>query len=327
MIKILKLLTLIFSSILVYSNKSFAQAGVNNEFNFFTDVLGSKGIKAAIGLIFFLYTYKNSVKLFNWIEDQTFGTRDYVLTKCELIHFEIKPERVTFILVFMYFGFSILIFGVMAVFGRFGAGAFLAGLTSLIMWRLPRPIMNTLVERRIKVYKSQMVDALQLLSNGLRAGLSLPQSLGMVVDELPKPVSQEFNTVLQQTKIGVPLEEAFENLVKRVPTQDNDMFVSSISILKETGGNLSEVFDTIAGVIRERVRLAQKIETYVAQGFFQGLVIFMMPFALGAMFAISDPESMAPLFDTVIGNIMLVVALIFDLLGGYVILKITDIKV
>lgn len=304
-----------------------AQKAAKNEFNFFTDILGSTGLKGAIGLIFFMYTYKNSVKLFNWIEDQTFGTRDYILTKCELIHFEIKPERVTYILVFLYFGLSVIVFGIMAVFGKFGSGAILAGLTSLIMWRVPRPFMDWLVNRRITVYKSQMVDALQLLSNGLRAGLSLPQSLGMVVDELPKPVSQEFNTVLQQTKIGVPLEEAFENLVKRVPTQDNEMFVSSITILKETGGNLSEVFDTIAGVIRERVRLAQKIETYVAQGFFQGLIIFMMPFALGLMFAISDPESMAPLFNTVIGNIMLVVALIFDLLGGYVILKIVDVKV
>lgn len=304
-----------------------AQKPVKEEFNFFTDVLGSTGLKAAIGLIFFLYTYKNSVKLFNWIEDQTFGTRDYILTKCELIHFEIKPERVTYILVFMYFGFSVIVFGIMAAFGKFGSGAILALITSLIMWRVPRPFMNYLVNRRINTYKSQMVDALQLLSNGLRAGLSLPQSLGMVVDELPKPVSQEFNTVLQQTKIGVPLEEAFENLVKRVPTQDNEMFVSSVTILKETGGNLSEVFDTIAGVIRERVRLAQKIETYVAQGFFQGLIIFMMPFALGIMFAISDPESMAPLFNTIIGNIMLVVALIFDLLGGYVILKIVDVKV
>lgn len=327
MIKLKEILIFTLSFFVATTTTSFAQKGVEDNFNFFTDVLGSVGLKAFIGFIFFTFTYKNSVKLFNWIEDQTFGTRDYILTKCELIHFEIKPERVTYILIFMYFGFSVIIFGIMGILGKLGTGAVLGGITSIVMWRLPRPIMDFLVNKRIKAYKSQMVDALQLLSNGLRAGLSLPQSLGMVVDELPKPVSQEFNTVLQQTKIGVPLEEAFENLVKRVPTQDNDMFVSSITILKETGGNLSEVFDTIASVIRERVRLEQKIETYVAQGFFQGLVIFMMPFALGAMFTISDPESMAPLFDTVIGNIMLVVALCFDLLGGYVILKITDIKV
>lgn len=306
---------------------AFAQKVAEPSFDFFTDVLGKKGLALAIGVMFFMFAYKNSVKFFAWIEDQTYGTRDFILQKCELIHFEIEPIKVTYILVFLYFGFSLIIFSILASFGKFGTGAVLAGLTSLVMWRLPRPLMEYLVNRRIKAYNGQMVDALQLLSNGLRAGLSLPQSLGMVVDELPKPVSQEFNTILQQTKIGVPLEEAFDNLVKRVPTQDNDMFVSSVNILKETGGNLSEVFDTIAAVIRERVRLAQKIETYVAQGFFQGLVIFMMPFAMGALFTISDPESMAPLFNTIIGNIMLAVALVLDLLGGYVILKITDIKV
>jgi tight adherence protein B len=312
--------------IMMLTGFSYAQE-TTSSFNFFTDVLKATGVKLAIGLIFFIYTYKNSIKLFNWIEDQTYGTRDYVLQKCELIHFEIEPIKVTYILVFMYFGFSIIFFGLFAVMGKFMAGAIFAAIVSLIMWRIPRPLMDHLVERRVKAYKGQMVDALQLLSNGLRAGLSLPQSLGMVVDELPKPVSQEFNTVLQQTKIGVPLEEAFDNLVKRVPTEDNEMFVSAVNILKETGGNLSEVFDTIAGVIRERVRLAQKIDTYVAQGFFQGLVIFMMPFAMGAMFTISDPASMAPLFDTIIGNLILVLALGLDLVGGYFILKIVDIKV
>ena len=76
--------------------------------------------------------------------------------------------------------------------------------------------------------------------------------------------------ILQQNKIGVPLEECLDNLAKRVPTQDNDMFVASVNILRETGGNLAEVFDTIVFVIRERVRLKQKIDTYVAQGMFKG---------------------------------------------------------
>ncbi len=181
----------------------------------------------------------------------------------------------------------------------------MAVIVSVIGWKIPKPIMNNLVERRIKKYQDQMVDALGLLSNGLRAGLSVPQSLSLVVDELPAPVSQEFNQILQQTKIGVPLEEAFENLVKRVPTQDNEMFVSSVNILRETGGNLAEVFDTITEVIRERVRLAQKIDTYVAQGKFQGYTIFAMPFVMMAIFTVSDPKSMDKLYNTPIGNLVL----------------------
>ena len=149
----------------------------------------------------------------------------------------------------------------------------------------------------------------------------------MVVDELPAPVSQEFNLILQQTKIGVPIEEAFEGLVKRVPTQDNEMFVTSVNILRETGGNLAEVFDTITNVIRERVRLQQKIDTYVAQGKFQGGTIFLMPWVMGLIFFISDPDSMMPLFTEPIGIILLLVAIGLNLAGGYAILKVIKIDV
>jgi len=313
---------------LVLSQAAFAQKlKSERDFNFFTDALGHSGFLVLIGLIFFIYSYKNSIKLMNWFEDQTYGTRDYILQKCELIHIEIEPKNVTYVLIVLIFGPSVLAMSGFLLMGNIGLAVFSGFLFAFCGWKVPRPFMDYLVEKRIKAYKSQMVDALQLLSNGLRAGLSLPQSLGMVVDELPVPVSQEYNTILQQTKIGVPLEEAFENLVKRIPTQDNDMFVSAIGILKETGGNLSEVFDTIADVIRERVRLQQKIDTYVAQGKFQGITIFCMPFALGAVFAMSDPASMAPMFNTVLGLILFTAALGLDLLGLYFIFKVVKIDV
>jgi tight adherence protein B len=313
---------------LVISSTAFAQKIKSEKsLNFFTDVLGYSGFLILIGLIFFIYSYKNSIKLLNWFEDQTYGTRDYVLQKCELIHVEIEPINVTYILIILIFGPSVLAMSGLLLIGNVGLAVFAGFSLAFVGWKIPRPFMDSLVEKRVKAYKSQMVDALQLLSNGLRAGLSLPQSLGMVVDELPVPVSQEYNTILQQTKIGVPLEEAFENLVKRIPTQDNDMFVSAIGILKETGGNLSEVFDTIADVIRERVRLQQKIDTYVAQGKFQGITIFCMPFALGAVFAMSDPASMAPMFNTVLGLILFTAALGLDLLGLYFIFKVVKIDV
>jgi tight adherence protein B len=172
-----------------------------------------------------------------------------------------------------------------------------------------------------------MVDALQLLSNGIRAGLSVPQAIGMVVAEMPVPVSQEFNVILQQNRIGVPLEECFENLAKRVPTQDNDMFVASVNILRETGGNLAETFDTIVDVIRERVRLQQKVDTYTAQGMFQGMVIGFMPYGLGFVYFLQDPKSMSLLFTTPVGWALLLFAVAFDIAGIYVILKIVKIKI
>ncbi len=293
----------------------------------FQQILGKTGVTIAVGLIFFFYAFKNSEKLFHWFEDQTYGTRDYVLSKCELIFYEIEPIKVTYILVGLIFTPSILSFGICAIYSKFLLGTFLALFFSFLGWKLPRPVMDFLVERRIRKFENQMVDGLNLLANGLRAGLSLPQSLGMVIDELPAPISQEFNLILQQNKIGVPLEECFESLVKRVPTEDNEMFVTSVNILRETGGNLAEVFDTITDVIRERIRLKQKIDAFTAQGKFQGGTIFAMPFAMLMIYSQIEPKSFALLWSHPVGIILLLVALGLNLTGGYLILKLTKINV
>jgi tight adherence protein B len=297
-----------------------------SELNFFSDVLGKQGLLVAIAIIFFTYSYKNSVKLFAWIEEQTYGTRDFVLKKCEILFFEINPNYVTYALLFLTFGFSIIVMSIFFVMGKYTMGVVLGVLVSILGWKTPKPFMNYLVTKRVEKYETQMVDALNLLSNGLRAGLSVPQSIGMVVEELPAPVSQEFNLILQQTKIGVPLDEAFDNLAKRVPTQDNDMFVSSVNILRETGGNLAEVFDTIAGVIRERVRLKQKIATYVAQGKMQGGMIASMPTLMGAYFGSTDPTFIDTLFGTPIGNVVLVIAAALNIFGAFMMWKVIQIK-
>lgn len=317
-----KLLFLFF----LFSTEVFAQAA-KREVNFFSDVLGKKMILVLIGIIFFTAAYRNSVKLFAWIEEQTFGTRDFILQKCELLFVEIKPTHITYALLFLSVGIPLFVMGLFFIFSKYLAGVFVAGILTIIGWKAPRPFMNYLVAKRVKKYENQMVDGLNLLSNGLRAGLSVPQSLGMVVEELPAPISQEFNKVLQQNKIGAPLEEAFENLSKRVPTEDNDMFVSSVNILRETGGNLAEVFDTIASVIRERVRLRQKIDTYVAQGKMQGGMIASMPTLMGAYFASTDPSFIDTLFGTIIGNIILVIAAGLNIGGAFLMWKVIQIKV
>jgi tight adherence protein B len=304
-----------------------ATGPAENTFRFLNDVLGSTGLLVAVGLLFFAYTYRNSVKFFAWIEDQTLGNRDYILQKLEIMHVEIASSRVTMALLGVSFGLGLFVFGVFAFMGMFLGGAILGGILAFIGWKVPRPLIDYLEQRRVKVYSHQMVDGLNLLANGIRAGLSMPQAIGMVVDELPPPISQEFNLILRQAKIGVPLEEALENLNKRVKTQDNEMFVTSVNILRETGGNLAEVFDTIVFVIRERVRLQQKIETYIAQGMFQGLVIFAMPYAQIAINGSSDPEYLSTLFTTPMGIVMLFLIVVFSCTGLWVITKIVNIKV
>ncbi|MCO4792994.1 MAG: type II secretion system F family protein [Bacteriovoracaceae bacterium] len=293
----------------------------------FVKMLGDVGIIGLTGLMVFLFSFKHSHAIFDWIERQTLGTRTYIMEKLELMFIEVKPEHVTYFLLFISIGLGSIVFLLFGVVGKWVLGFFLGMMVSFAGFKIPKPFIDNMYERRINAYGLQMVDALQLLSNGIRAGLSMPQAIGMIVDEMPAPISQEFNMILQQNKIGVPLEECLDNLAQRVPTQDNDMFVASVNILRETGGNLAEVFDTIVHVIRERVRLRQKIETYVAQGMFQGATIFCMPFAIGMIYYVSDPDSMMLMFTTPVGWAFTIGALILDIIGGIIILKIVKIEV
>ncbi len=293
----------------------------------FIDLIGLKGLILIVGGLIFALSYKYSINIFDWVEQQTYGTRSYIMERLEFLFIEIPKDKLTYILLGSSVGLGLVTFLMFGILKLWAIGAFLGLVFSFIGFKAPRIIINHLVQKRITAYSGQMVDGLQLLANGLRAGLSVPQSLGMIVDEMPPPISQEFNIILQQNRIGVPLEECFENLAKRLPTEDNDMFVSSINILRETGGNLAETFDTIVEVIRERVRLQQKIDTLTASGMFQGMVIGAMPYALGLIYYVQDPASMTPLFTTLIGFIMLIAAVLLDLAGIYVIMKIVKIKI
>lgn len=291
------------------------------------NILGAKGVMIVIGSAVFMYTYVNSLKLFSWIDDQTYGTRDYILKKFEIMFIEVEPHKITWALLFMSFGMGILTFCIIAALGNTVLASVLGIVVLFVGWKSPKPIVDFFENRRKKEYQLQMVDALNLLANGLRAGLTMPQAIGMVVDEMPAPVSQEFNLVLQQAKIGVPLDEALENLKKRVYTEDNEMFVTAVTILRETGGNLAEVFDSIVLVIRERVRLQLKIDTYVASGKIQAYIIGAMPFLMMLMFGTGDPDYFPMLFGTVLGVVALIVICGMVSLGMFVILKIIDIKV
>lgn len=293
----------------------------------FLDMVGRNGLIFVVGMMVFFLSYKYSVNIFDWVEHQTYGTRTYITEKLEFLFIEIPQHKLTYMLLASSVGLGFFFLLVIGFFGSWIVGTIMGFIMAFIGFKAPRWIVDFLVERRIKAYSLQMVDALQLLSNGVRAGLSVPQAIGMIVEEMPAPISQEFNVLLQQNRIGMPLEECFENLAKRVPLEDNDMFVSAVNILRETGGNLAETFDTIVDVIRERVRLQQKVDTFTAQGMFQGMTIGAMPYMLGFVYFLQDPNSMTPLFTTPIGLVMLFVAIGFDIAGIYVIMKIVKIKI
>lgn len=277
----------------------------------------------AVGI--FIISYQQSKRFLDWLRFQSLGTRDYIVEKLQMMFIEVPPHKILIGLFSLSFGLGSIVF--LACLPRLFPGIPLAILVTIIGWKAPKPFVDKMYKRRIDRFVMQMVDGLNLMSNGLKSGLSVIQSLGLVTQEMPNPIQQEFTLVLSENKLGVSIEEAFNNLAKRIKSDDVEMFVTSINILKETGGNLAETFDTIVTTIRERIKVEKKIAAMTAQGFYQGVFVMAIPPILGVVFYQSDPEFMTPLFTTPIGWVILFVIAALEGVGFFVIMKVVKIDV
>ena len=139
-------------------------------------LLDQKSLIIAIGVAVFFYVYKYSQGIFDWIEQQTIGTRTYIIEKCEILMIDVNPDKITFGLLGLSLGGSAITFALLGITLNWIVGIIFGLLVGFLAFKIPKPIMNKLVERRIRQYESQMVDGLTLLANGLRAGLSVPQA-------------------------------------------------------------------------------------------------------------------------------------------------------
>ena len=158
-------------------------------FDFFVQVIGKNGMIALIGIVTFLFFFRYSQEVFSWIENQTLGTREYIVERLELLFIDFPEEKILYILLFVSLGMGAGAFILAGLLGMWLVGFILFIIVAFIGFKIPRPVIDFFVRRRIKAYQSQMVDSLTLLANGIRAGLSVPQALGMVVDEMPSPIS------------------------------------------------------------------------------------------------------------------------------------------
>lgn len=223
------------------------------------------------------------------------------------------------------FGLGLLIFTL--CWPHVWVGLVVGGAITILMWSVPVAIVRSMWESRCSAFVNQMVDGMTMMSNGIKAGLSVQQSMERVVESMPNPISQEFGLVLSQMRLGRGMAEALNDLGNRIPRPDVQMFVTAVNILQETGGNLSETFATITFTIRERQKVEKKIEAMVAQGITQGIIISMVPFFILAMFWVLDPKAVEPLFTTALGLVALFIMLTLQVIGGLMIRKIVTIKV
>ena len=272
-----------------------------------------------------LVAYQFSGRILDWIRFQSIGTRDYIAERLQLMMIEVAPEKILMVQVGMSFGMGMLIF--LLCLPNFGAGGFFGAMMVVIGWVLPKPIVDFMYQKRVTKFVEQMVDGLGLMSNGMRSGLSVAQSMGLVAQEMQPPIQQEFNLILSQNKLGVSLEEAFVSLSKRMIADEVEMFVTSVNILKETGGNLAETFDTITTLIRERIKVENKIKALTAQAFWQGMILMCVPPFMGVVLTQSDPEIMKPMFTHPIGWAIITGVIILEIIAFFVIQKVTKIDV
>lgn len=192
---------------------------------------------------------------------------------------------------------------------------------------LPRVVVNWLRTRRLERFNLQLLEALPMMANALRAGFSINQAFESVAEGTDAPMSQEISLFLQQLRVGVSFSEALAALDERVGSEDLTLVCTAIDIARRSGGNLTEIFDSIAETIRARLRIHQHVRTLTAQGRLQGLIIGAMPFLLGIGMAIFKPNLMLPFLGSLIGVITVVAVTLMVALGGLLIRKIVNIDV
>lgn len=204
---------------------------------------------------------------------------------------------------------------------------FLAVILATTLGFMPWFVFRHLKKRRIEKIEEQLPDALQLLAGAIRAGLSLTGAIKQIATELPVPLSQEFQMMLQEQRLGVALDDSLENLTHRVPVQSINLMVSAMRISNETGGSLAETLERAASTMRSQHAMERKIKALTAQGKMQAWVVGLLPVLLLYVLSKMEPEAMGLLWTTRIGWGVIALVVTLEFFGIWLIRKIVSIDV
>lgn len=279
----------------------------------------------AFGICIFVITMLWADKIIDNLYKRSLGQRGEILRLLRLMGTEIEEKKITIVILLLSFGLGALAF--LALWPMVVPGTILALSLTIAGWTMPLLVVKSMYEKRCNRFVDQMVDGLTIMANGIKAGSNPQESMKRVVEIMGAPISQEFAQVLYQMQVGDSFESALNDLGNRIPRPDVQMFVTSINILKETGGNLAETFQTIVVTVRERQKVEKKIQALTAQGLMQGIIVTMIPFILLAVFFVIDPNFIKPMFTTTLGLVLLFAMLGLQIIGGVVIKKLVTIKV
>ena len=221
----------------------------------------------------------------------------------------------------------ILVGGIAYFIGGRNPISFLIG--AVVGYFIPGFYVRRQKARRLSKFNEQLGDMINLMVNGLRAGYSTMQAMEAVSKELPPPICDEFHRVVQEMQVGIPMEAALDNLLRRIPSEDLDFLVTAINVQREVGGNLAEIMDTISFTIRERVKIKGEIRVLTAQVRASGTLLSLVPVFLALIIWFIDPTYIMSFMDDgpVCGAAIAGLVLIMIGLGYFIMQRIADIEV
>ena len=200
---------------------------------------------------------------------------------------------------------------------------FTGALVSMVPWW----VVKFAASRRIKKLEEQFPEAIELIARALRSGHAFTTGMGMVAEEMPEPVRGEFKLMHDRQNFGMPLAEAMKGFADRMPLLDARFFVTAVLTQRESGGNLSEVLDSLAAIIRDRFRLRRQVRALSAHGRITGLVLFCLAPALAALLMLIAPKHMGLLFTDPIGQRIVMIVIVLQAIGFYAMRRIIDIEI
>jgi len=228
----------------------------------------------------------------------------------KLEHMFIKVDRKKLALFYLL---SPVIAGILGlVIFRSFLGGFLFAVAGLVFPAMRLRYMQNANHRKCI---SQLPDGIMILSSCLKGGLSLLQSIETLVEEMPRPISEEFDMILKENKMGVSLEESLNRLSKRMQSEDLNLMSTSILVARETGGNLPEVFSRLVSTIRSKAQINETVSTMTIQGRFQGAILAALPFVFSMFIYKTNPGMLEQMFQSEQGRIILGAAVILQIMG------------
>jgi tight adherence protein B len=191
---------------------------------------------------------------------------------------------------------------------------------------IPLWFVGFMARRRVTKFEEQFPEAIDLLARALRAGHAFTTGLSMVAEEMPEPVGTEFKLAYDRQNFGMPMGEALKSLGDRVPLLDARFFVTAVLTQREAGGNLAEVLDNLAKVIRDRFKVKRQVRVITAHARITGWVLALLPPSLGVALTLLSPDHMSLLWTDPIGIKMVVVAIVLQVVGTLAIRKLVEIE-